>query len=214
MTHLLYVAQPPQALALLCAHFWELRSGGSPALSCHGHCSLQVLVETHRTLDVIGWISSPLFLEGFYSQDPPCYKLRDGFFISSLISFLSSHLIIPLLRASFPNLRPWGQPDRDVQTHNEDISNPSAQTDPSGWDPLAAPWSLAAPSPWLPPRHGLTGIPIPRGPPCSTNPGKLNVLLGSAPSIEAPPIGVSSLCVLYFFFLFTKIKPHNELIKH
>lgn len=171
MTHLLYVAQPPQALALLCAHFWELRSGGSPALSYHGHCSLQVLVETHRTLDVreIGWISSPLFLEGFYSQDPPCYKLRDGFFISSLISFLSSHLIIPLLRASFPNLRPWGQPDRDVQTHNEDISNPSAQTDPSGWDPLAGPSlppprgslltsaSLASPSRGVPPAQPTLG---------------------------------------------------------
>lgn len=126
---------------------------------------------SNRSLDggEVGWIFSPLFLEGFYSLDPPCYKLRNLFVISSLNLFLSSHLIIPLLTAFFDSPSPWGQPDRDVPMPNEDTCNPEAQTDPAGWDPR----SLAAHSLWLPPRSSIAmaSLACPSHGGCSTSPG-------------------------------------------
>lgn len=143
-----------------------LRAGGcpvSPAQSCHQHCSLQVFVETHQTLDggEVEWISSPLFLEGFYSLGPACYKLRNCFVISSLNLFLSPHLLTPLLTAFSASPARWGQPVPGAQTHNEDISNPES---PSGWVPPVPPCSSSA---W-PREH-----PRAPGPSCPASPGTL-----------------------------------------
>lgn len=120
---------------------------------------------SNRSLDggEVGWIFSPLFLEGFYSLDPPCYKLRNLFVISSLNLFLSSHLIIPLLTAFFDSPSPWGQPDRDVPMPNEDTCNSEAQTDPAGWDPLVPRCPLTVAPSLQQQCHGLTSMPIPRG---------------------------------------------------
>lgn len=83
-----------------------------------------------------------------------------------------TYLIIPLFRASSASPSPRGQPDGDVQVQNEDISSPAAQTDPAGWDPLVPRCPLPAAPSLQQQCHGLAGIPIARGPSCSTSPGR------------------------------------------
>lgn len=146
----------------------------------------------------VEWISSPLFLEGFYSLDPACYKLRNCFVISSLNLFLSSYLLMPLSTAFSASPAPWGQPATEVQTHNEDISNPDR------------PLRVGPPGPSLPPPCSSSAwpgsIPIPGVPPS----WKVKWTLG----FRLIHTGSSGLLVTACVLLSTKIKSSNELVKH
>lgn len=111
----------------------------------------------------------PPFLEGVYSLDPSCYKLRNRFVISSLNLFLSSYLIMPCLQHS--SLAPLHGDSLTKKFRCTVRTFPSLkprQTLPVGPPvPPAHRWGSLLQQQ----RHGLTGIPIPRGPFCSTSSG-------------------------------------------